>query len=128
MKNFISLIIAIAIGVGVLGYMRGWFTLQNDPTTGKQKIVVDKVKWQADHAAAKDYLKEKVAGLTKKVESATGAEKDTLQKQVDAISNDIVELDKHHAELGTAGEAKLQELHDKLEKILDKIRSEKAPK
>ena len=126
MKNFISLIVAIAVGVGVLGYFRGWFGLQNDPNTGKSTIVVDKDKWQKDHAAAKTYLKEKVASLTKQADSATGDEKANLLKQVDAISSEITELDKHHDELGAAGEAKLQELHEKLGRILEKIRVEKT--
>ena len=128
MKNFISLIVAIAVGVGVLGYFRGWFGLQNDPNTGKSTIVVDKDKWRKDHAAAKTYLKEKVAGLTKQADSATGDEKANLLKHVEAIGSEITELDKHHDELGAAGEAKLQELHEKLGRILERIQIEKTKK
>ena len=128
MKNFFLLIIALAVGVGLLGYMRGWFNLQNDPATGKSTVVVDKEKWKLDEAAAKSYLKEKFAGLKKQAESATGAEKEGLEKQVESIGIEIAELDKHHAELDTASEAKLRELHEKLGRVLEKIQMEKAKK
>ena len=134
MKNMLGLVIVILLGVGILGYMRGWFNLQNDPTTGKTKLVVDKDKFQKDRKEATTYLTDKknelsksLAGLKKKAEVAKDDEKGGIQKDIDNLTKEIAALEEHHAELTSADETKLEAMQQKLADFLAKIRKDQKP-
>ena len=70
MRRLLSLVVMLAIVIGLVGWWRGWFTVakvDNDKWT----VSVDKDKLKQDEQAAKQALKNAENGLNKDTSGAT---------------------------------------------------------
>jgi len=68
MRRIFAFLVVIAIGVAVLGYYRGWFTVSSssgDHEAGVN-VTIDKDKLKEDKEKAKQQIKEKTKGLSDK--------------------------------------------------------------
>jgi DNA anti-recombination protein RmuC len=125
MKKFLLFVLVLAVGVGALGYWRGWFSVTKE---GKGDIQVDSAKFDQDRktfsksAGVKaKALKDGVAGLWKKTESLSGDEKTQAQKELGELQTKHDRLEQQIKELDDAGQDKFDSIKQDLEKSLAEV-------
>jgi hypothetical protein len=129
MKNFLIAVVVIIIGIGALGYWRGWFEFGTKKDQGGvgADVHVNVNKFQQDKENFKKYLaeksramKEKLAALKDKSKGLSGDAKAKADKEIDALG-------KKHADL----EAKAKQVDDTkeehLEGLMKSVKSELEP-
>jgi hypothetical protein len=125
MKNFLVVILVLAVGVGALGYWRGWFTVTKD---GKVDVQVDSAKFKKDKEAFSKTvgektkaMKDQVAGLWNKSDGLTGDDKVHAQKELGELKTKHVRLEAQIKELDDSGQGRFDDIKQDLKKNLDEV-------
>ncbi len=122
MRNFLVLILVLAVAVGVVGYWRGWYNVSDE---GKVGVQIDSAKFKEDKEVfsktvgekAKG-LKEQVANLWKKTEGLTGDEKLNAEKELKDLEKKHERLEAQLKELEDSGQAQFESIKQDLSKTL----------
>jgi uncharacterized protein HemX len=140
MKKLLLFVLLLAVVVGVVGYVRGWYTVSEN----KKDIQFDAAKFDHDKKAASKkvsedakLLKEKAANLWKKTEGLTGDDKVQAQKDLGELQSKHDRIEKQIKDLDEAGEDKfagieadlkksLQEVEDKIKELSAKLEKGKG--
>ncbi|MBM4069020.1 MAG: hypothetical protein FJ271_08765 [Planctomycetes bacterium] len=127
MNRLLVFVVIVAIGVGILGYSRGWFDV-----TKEGNVAVDREKFEQDKLAFKKMvgerakaLKESVANLWKKTK-LSGADKESAQKELDELHRKHDKLEAQLRELREAGEQRFESLKKDLESELADVEKRSA--
>lgn len=122
MKRLLVAFLVVAVVVGIIGYVRGWFVVTND---GRVDVQVDRAKIQADRDAFSKSTSEKareiddrLAGLWKKSETLTGDEKVRTQKELEELRRKRDRIEQQLTELNTAAPERFQSLREDLSQSL----------
>jgi len=125
MKNFLVIILVLAVAVGALGYWRGWFTVTKD---GKVDVQVDSAKFKKDREAFSKTvgektktLKDQVANLWNKSETLTGDDKVHAQKELGELKTKHDRIEHQLKELEDSGQGKFEDLKQDLTKNLEAV-------
>ena len=126
MKKFLGLVVLLAVGVGALGYWRGWFSVntvedkvdvQGHPTKFKQ----DRDAFSKTAGEKAKAMKEKLANLWKKTEGLSGDDKAHSQKELDELKKQHDRLEQQLKELEDAGEGKFDSIKHDTSKALEEV-------
>jgi len=76
MRRLFAFLIVIGVGIGVLGYYRGWFAVSHtsDDHEAGINVTVDKDKLKEDKEKATQGIREKTRGLAPKSDKETDAQ------------------------------------------------------
>jgi len=125
MKKLLVVVLVLIVGVGALGYWRGWFTVTKE---GKVELQTDPAKFEQDKkvfskAAGEkaNSLKEQFASLWKKSEGLTGDEKARAQKELGELKEKHDRLEKQIKDLDDAGEDRFEGIKQDLSKNLAEV-------
>ena len=113
MKKLLVVVLVLVVGVGVLGYWRGWFSLTKE---GKVDVQADTAKFKQDKEAFSKTvgekakaMKDKVARLWKQSEGLTGDDKAHAEKELAELEKKQERLEKQLKELDEAGPEQVRE-------------------
>jgi hypothetical protein len=125
MKSFLVFILVLVVGIGAVGYWRGWFNVTNE---GKVEVQVDKEKFKKDKgdfsktAGEKaKALKDQVAGLWTKSEGLTGDDKTHAQAELGELKKKHDRLEQQLKELEDAGQDRFTSIKQDLSKSLEEV-------
>jgi hypothetical protein len=125
MKNFVILLLVVAVAAGGLGYYRGWFSVTND---GKVGVQVDAAKFKQDKEAftksvstKTKAMKEQVTHLWTKSEGLTGDEKAHAQKELSELKLQHDRIESRLRELDEVGESNFDTTRQDLNRTLDEV-------
>jgi chromosome segregation ATPase len=138
MKKLLVVGLVLLVGIGALGYWRGWFSV-NKVDKVDVHVHVDPAKFKQDKEAfsktvgekAKT-LQDKMARLWKKADGLTGDEKTRAQQELGELKKQHDRLEQQIKELDEAGEDRfestkqdlaksLEEVEKKIEKLTEKL-------
>jgi len=102
MRHLITPLVVLAVGVAVVGYVRGWYTfssvLAGDSKT-RMTVVVDQKKWQQDRDAFVRRATPIIGQLEKKLNDLVAQSKQADPAAQPAINQEIQNLTQKHEEL-----------------------------
>lgn len=125
MKKLLVVVLVLVMGIGALGYWRGWFSVTHD---GKVDVQVDAANFKKDkdafsasaHAQLKS-AKAKVGRLWTKAKGLTGDEKVQTEKELAALEKKHERLEKQLGELESAGSDRFDSIKQDLSKNLEAV-------
>jgi chromosome segregation ATPase len=124
-KNFLVLLLVLAVGIGALGYWRGWFSVSKN---GNVDVQVDSAKFKKDKEAFSKTvgkktkaMKDQVASLWKKSEGLTGDDKARAQKELEELKAKHDRIEQQIKELEDAGQDRFASIKQDLSKSLDEV-------
>jgi DNA anti-recombination protein RmuC len=125
MRRLLVVVLALLVGVGALGYWRGWFSVTKG---GKFDVQVDQVKVNQDKKTfskavgekAKT-MKDQVASLWEKSEGLTGDDKARAQKELGELKKKHDRLERQIKELEAASQDKFESIKQDLSKTLEEV-------
>lgn len=125
MKKLLVVVLVLVVGVGVLGYWRGWFSVTKE---GKVDVQLHSGKFKEDKAAFSKTagekakaMKDKVASLWKKSEGLKGGDKAQAQKELAELEKKHERLEKQLKELEEAGPDRFESIKQDLSKTLEDV-------
>jgi len=122
-----TLILILAIVVVGVAWYRGWFTVENNPDTGKKEVKLHNDKFKTDRDAlmkstgeAYTKIKDKLTGKESALKTATKEGKDAIDKEIESLKKQLAAAEeaKKKAEAAT-DESGLKGLDDTVKKLLD---------
>jgi DNA anti-recombination protein RmuC len=128
MRRVLVVVLVLVVGVGVLGYWRGWFSFTKEGADGKVQVHFDTAQFNKDkevfgktvNEKAK-VMKDQVASLWKKTEGLTGDDKAQAQKELTELNQKHGRLEKQIKELEDAGRDKFESIKEDLSKSLEEV-------
>lgn len=122
MKRLLVFIVIVLIGVGILGYSRGWFDVSKEGG-----VAVDRDKFEKDKTAFNQMVSEKakamkdaISNLWKK-SKLSDADKASAEKELKELEAKHDRLEAQLKELQQAGEQGFQTLKADLTKALEEV-------
>jgi hypothetical protein len=128
MKKVLAVLAVVVVVLAVVGFWRGWFTVETskedgkvhaDLTVNKDKFKQDKAKLKAKAAEKSKALKEQLAGLREKAKGLSGEEKAKADKEIDDLSKKHEGLEAHLKDLEEAGEEKFEHLKKSITSMIE---------
>ena len=125
MKKQLLGVLALLVGVAVLGYWRGWFSVAS---SGITDVRVDNSKFKQDKEAFGNAVSEKtkvlkgrIAGLWAKTEGLAGDEKAQAKQELTELEKKHERLEKQLKELEEASSERFESLKEDLSKSLEDV-------
>jgi len=121
MKRLLILILVLAVAVGVLGYWRGWFSVNkedNSVQTDPAKFKQDKEAFSQSVGKKAKAMKDEIDSLWTKSEGATTANKGAVQKELGELKQKHERLVQQIKELEDAGQDRFVSIKKDLEETL----------
>lgn len=127
MKRLLVFLVIVAVGVGILGYSRGWFGM-----TKEGNVAVDREQFEKDKTAFNKMISEKARSIKESVSNwwkksnLSGADKASAQKELDELQKKHDSLEAQLKELEEAGEQKFEKLRQSLTTELAEVEKRSA--
>ncbi len=125
MKKLLVVVLVLLVGVAVLGYWRGWFSV---PSAGTTDVQVDPAKFKQDREAfgntvgeKSKALKGRIAGLWTKTEGLAGDEKTQAKKELAELEKKHERLENQLKELASAEGDKFESIKEDLSRSLEDV-------
>jgi chromosome segregation ATPase len=121
MKRLLVIVLVLVVAGGALGYWRGWFSVTNDGNgvqTDAAKLKDDQAAFIKTVGEKAKALKDQVAGLRKKSERLTDADKTQVQMELGELTKKHDRLEQQIKDLEDAGSGRFVSIKEDLSKTL----------
>lgn len=121
MKRLLVFIVIVLIGVGILGYSRGWFDV-----TKEGNVSVDRDKFEKDKTAFNQMVSEKAKAVKETLgnlwkKTGASADKTGVEKELKELETKHNRLEAQLKDLQEAGEQRFETLKADLTKELEEV-------
>jgi len=134
MRGFLVFLLIVIVGVGILGYAMGWYTVSTRTEDGKPSLTVsvEKDKWIHDRDAAYDKVKQEMKEIDQEIDSLKAKAKapETNEETRKEIDTEVVkaeerrkDMDHELDQLKTSTKEEWQIVHGKLSTAYDDVKA-----